>query len=57
MVKIKLLEPTFNSNGTIYYCGFINGVYTHFLGYDKLKKKEIKELLLKTYKNKGHLEV
>lgn len=57
MVKIELLEPTSNLNGIIYYCGFVNGVYIHFLGYDKLKKKEIKENLLKTYKDKGYLEV
>ena len=53
MAKVELLEPINNQCGTIYYAGFVNGSYTHFLGYDKLKTKEIKEKLLAIYR-KNH---
>lgn len=57
MAKIELLEPIHNHSGIIYYAGFVNGVYTHFLGYDKLTKKEQKSKLLDTYKKLGYLGV
>jgi hypothetical protein len=57
MAKIELLEPVYNNCDTIYYAGFVNGVYTHFLGYDKLSKKEQKSKLLDTYKKLGYLGV
>lgn len=56
MAKIELLEPISNAGGTIYYAGFVNGLYTHFLGYDKLTKKEIKDKLLDKYNKDGYLE-
>lgn len=56
MVKIEVLEPINNGNGIIYYAGFVNGLYTHFLGYDELTKKEIKQKLLDKYNKDGYLE-
>lgn len=49
MAKISILNPIYNMGGTIYYCGFVNGEYTHFLSLDKLSKREIKCKLLEKY--------
>lgn len=52
--KIDLYEPNYNINGVIYYSGIVNGVYTHFLGFDRLNKKQIKTKLLEKYnRDKG----
>lgn len=48
--KIEILEPIYSPAGTIYYAGFVNGVYHHFLSLDKMSKREIKSCLLKLYK-------
>ena len=53
--KITILEPIYNCSGTIYYAGFVNDIYTHFLGYNKLNKKELKIQLLKKYIKDGFL--
>lgn len=55
MAKFDILEPICNECGTIYYAGFVNGVYTHILSYNKLNTKEIKEKLLAKYR-KSQLE-
>lgn len=53
-VKIDLIEPQYNACGTIYYAGFVNGLWTHFLSLDKLSKREIKQQLLEKFK-KEHI--
>ena len=53
--KIDILEPISNGSGTIYYTGFVNGVHTHFIGYDRLTKKELKEKLLRKHIKDGYL--
>lgn len=55
MAKITIVDEICNAGGTIYYAGFVNGVYTHFLSYDKLKKSEIKSKLLDKYNKTGYL--
>lgn len=55
-VKIKLIEPQFNASGTIYYAGFVNGVWTHFLSLDKLSRQDVKTKLLEKFK-KEHILV
>ena len=57
MTKIDILDPICNPNGVIYYSGFVYGEYTHFLGYDKLTKKEIKTKLLDKYNNLHNIKV
>lgn len=56
MSKINILEPIHNGSGVIYYQGFVNGSYIHFLGYNKLTKREIKVKLLDKY-NSMNIEV
>ena len=53
--KIDILEPISNGSGTIYYTGFVNGVHTHFIGYNKLSKRELKEELFKKHIKDGYL--
>ena len=54
-VKIDLAEPVFHNNGVIYYSGYVNGVYTHFLTYDKMPKADIKRKLLEKYEKDGYV--
>ena len=49
MAKITILNPIYNISGTIYYAGYVNGEYCHFLSLDKLSKREIKCKLLEKY--------
>ena len=57
MTKIEVLEPICNASGVIYYAGFVNSEYAHFLGYDKLSKREIKENLLSAYERLYNIKV
>lgn len=57
MAKIDILDPICNPSGVIYYAGFINGEYTHFLSYDKLNKKQIKSKLLDKYNSLHNIKV
>lgn len=56
MAKIDLFEPVYAPSGVICYAGFVNDTYTHFLGYDVLTKKEIKQHLLDRYKE-THIQI
>lgn len=49
MAKIEVLEPIDNRAGVFYYAGFVNGIFTKFLGYTKLTTKEIKNKLFRLY--------
>ena len=51
--KISVLEPICNGVGIFYYAGFVNDTYVHFLGCNKLIKRQIKENLLKTFLDGG----
>ena len=53
MAKIEPLEPIYNKGGTIYYAGWVNDEYVHFLSLDKLSRSDVKSKLLKKY-NKEH---
>ena len=53
MAKIEVSSEIYNKGGTIYYAGWVNDTYVHFLSLDKLSKSEIKNKLLKKY-NKEH---
>lgn len=54
-VKIDLIEPTFQASGVIYYAGYVNGVYTHILSYDRMSKADTKRKLLDKYVQNGHI--
>lgn len=56
MAKIQVSSEIYNKGGTIYYAGWVNDEYVHFLSYDKLSKGEIKSKLLKKYNKEHNLE-
>lgn len=55
MKRITYIKGTINDCGTITYSGWVVDTkdytesYTHFISYDKLTRKEIKEKLLEKY--------
>lgn len=48
-LKIDVMEPECNECGTIYFAGFVNDEYVHFLGYERLTLREIKNKLVQIY--------
>ena len=56
MAKIQISSEIYNNGGTIYYAGWVNDEYVHFLSYDKLSKNEIKSKLLDKYNKEHNLE-
>ena len=56
MAKIEVTSEIYNKGGTIYYAGFVNGEYVHFLSLDKLPKGRVKSKLLDKYNKMNNLE-
>lgn len=56
MAKIQVSSEIYNKGGTIYYAGWVNDTYVHFLSYDKLSKGQIKSKLLDRYNKINNLE-
>lgn len=56
MAKIQVSSEIYNKGGTIYYAGWVNNEYVHFLSYNKLSKSEIKSKLLDKYNKEHNLE-
>ena len=50
-----LSSEIYNKGGTIYYAGWVNDTYIHFLSLDKLSKGQVKSKLLDKY-NKTYKE-
>ena len=56
MAKIQVSSEIYNMGGTIYYAGWVNDTYIHFLSLDKLSKSDIKSKLLDKYNKTNNLE-
>ena len=56
MAKIQVSSEIYNNGGTIYYAGWVNDEYVHFLSLDKLSRSDVKSKLLKKYNKEHNLE-
>lgn len=49
MAKVEVTSEIYNTGGTIYYAGFVNGEYVHILTDYKLSNSQAKRKLLDRY--------
>lgn len=57
MAKIEVLDPICNSSGAVYYGGFVNGKYAHFMSYNRLTTKQIMQKLIDIYEKHFNIKI